>query len=213
MIDVTPILKIAPIFAAALASPGPDFFMISSVSLSRGRWAGVQASAGIALGNFIWAALCTFGLGLVFAKMHGLMVVIRVCGGAYLVYLAYQLWKGSFKAEATTDDDTAVNTVAEDRRRHPFVTGLLTNATNPKALAFFTSIFAFALPKDASLGTQGAMLFMIAFMSILWFALVSYFLSTASVRKSYTRWSRWIDRFAGTFLGFFGARLLLSSKN
>lgn len=81
MIDFVPVLKILPIAAAGMIVPGPDFMMISSMALSRGRRAGLLASAGIACGVVIYTVLCTFGLGIVFAKMQWLVSAIRVCGG------------------------------------------------------------------------------------------------------------------------------------
>lgn len=210
VIDVIPLLKIAPIFAVALASPGPDFMLISSVALSRGRVAGLQASVGIAFGALVWVVLCMFGLGFVFAKVHGLMTAVRLCGGLYLVYLGYQLWKASLKPRMDKEEMSA----AEIRKqRNPFVVGFLTNITNPKAMAFFTSIFAITLPQEASLATQGAIVVMMGILPVLWFGFVSFCLSAPTMRKVYVRGSRWIDRVAGTFLAFFGARLLLSFRN
>jgi threonine efflux protein len=209
MMDVMPALKIAPIFLIALISPGPDFFLISSMALSRGRPAGVLASFGIAAGTTLWALLCMFGLGLIFAKMQGLVVAIRLCGGVYLLYLGYQLWKASFHAAPVE----AAPPLPHGKRRNPFTVGLATNVTNPKALAFFTSIFAFALPQGASLATQGAIVALVAVLAAGWFSLVSFCLSTPAMRKVYMRWSRWIDRVAGTFLAFFGVRLLASFRN
>lgn len=91
--------------------------------------------------------------------------------------------------------------------------GFLTNITNPKVMAFFTSIFALALAADASLATRGAIIGMMGTLAILWFGLVSFCLSTPTMRKAYRHWSRWIDRVTGTFIAFFGARLLWSARN
>ena len=96
--------------------------------------------------------------------------------------------------------------------KNPFVVGLLTNLTNPKAMAFFTSIFTLIIPPDAGRETYAAIIVLIAAMSILWFGIVTLGLSTPVMRKLYLRGSRWIDRVAGTFLAFFGLRLLLSDR-
>jgi RhtB (resistance to homoserine/threonine) family protein len=208
VIDVTPILKIAPIFAVALASPGPDFMLVSSLALSRGRLAGAQAACGIAVGILVYATLCMFGFGLMVAKMQGLMLAVKLCGGAYLIYLGYQMWKSSLRV-ARADASVA----GGDKRRSPFVAGFLTTMTNPKTIAFFASIFALAMPPDASLSTKAATITVMGVLPVFWYSLVSYCLSTPSMRKVYMRWSRWIDRVAGTFLAFFGVRLLSSCKN
>ena len=208
-VDFAPLLKIAPIFAVALMSPGPDFMMISSLALSRGRAAGVLGAVGIAAGAMVWVLLCMFGLGVVFAHMPWLLTVVRVAGGLYLIYLGYQLWRASLKPQVAMDQTAVVPT----KNKNPFVMGFLTNLTNPKALAFFTSIFALALPPDSTVLTQATIMTVMFAMTVGWFGIVTFGLSTPAMRKVYIRASKWIDRVAGTFLAFFGFKLLFSGRN
>jgi threonine efflux protein len=210
MIDFAPILKIIPIFAVALIVPGPDFMMISSVALSRGRLAGFLASCGIAAGNVTYTILSLFGLSIIFMHMHWLVMIVRVCGACYLLYLGFLLWKSSLKAPTVQSN---VVDPLQRRNKNPFIVGLLTNLTNPKAMAFFTSIFTLILPAEASHETYAATIVLIAVMSVLWFGFVTLGLSTPAMRRHYLRWSRWIDRVAGSFLGLFGLGLLFSGRD
>ncbi|HUY68513.1 MAG TPA: LysE family transporter [Alphaproteobacteria bacterium] len=209
MIDPAPLLKIIPIFAAALIVPGPDFMMISSMALSRGRFAGVLAAVGIAAGVLVYVSLCMFGFTLIFARMHWLLAAIRIGGGLYLIYLGTQLWRASMRPAAINEEIPA----RFGKKRNPFVAGFLTNMTNPKALAFFSSIFALILPPAANIATRATILAVMAIMPVIWFGIVSFGLSTPAMQKLYLRASRWIDRVVGTFLALFGLRLLLSGKN
>jgi threonine efflux protein len=209
MIDLVPLLKIIPIFTLALMSPGPDFMAVSSMALSRGRAAGCLAALGIALGTTIYTLLSVFGLGIVFSHLHWLMIAVRVSGGCYLVYLGYQLWKGSLQPQS---GDTVALPGAM-KKRNPFMVGFLTNITNPKCLAFFASIFALTLPSNASGATQAAIVVLVGTMAAVWFGIVTLALSTPTMRKLYLRWSRWIDRVTGTFLAVFGLKLIFSGRN
>jgi len=208
MIDCVPILKIIPIFTLALISPGPDFMLISSLALSRGRMAGILAAAGITMGNMIYIGLCMFGIGLLIAKLHWLAMTIRICGGAYLVYLGIQLWRASLVSK----QEGGETVIPSDRKRNPFTVGLLTNLTNTKAMAFFTSIFAVTLSQDTNMPTQMVMVAAMLAVSFGWFSLVAVGLSSSSMRKVYMCWSKWIDRVSGTFLTLFGLRLMLSGQ-
>ncbi len=210
MIDPQPLLKIAPLFALALIVPGPDFLMMTSMTFMHGRTAGCLAAIGIACGNTIYASLSVLGLGVIFTHVHWLAVLVRICGGLYLAYLGFLLWKESFQA---TETGVSFDTAEARQRKNPFLVGFMTNMTNPKAMAFFTSIFAVALPTDAGQTTQLALIGMITIMSLIWFGFVAVTFSAAAFRKTYLRWSRWIDRIAGTCLGLFGMRLLLSTKD
>jgi RhtB (resistance to homoserine/threonine) family protein len=207
MVDFAPLLKVMPIFAVALISPGPDFMLVSTMALSRGRFAGILGAAGIATGSLIYIVLCMFGMGFVFAKMHWLVTFIRIAGGLYLVYLGIHLWKASLGKR-----NEQIQVITSRKGRNPFMAGFLTNITNPKALAFFTSVFALTLSPDTGLPTQALTIAGMFAMAFTWFGIVALGLSTPAVRQVYTRWSRWIDRLSGTFLTFFGLRLMFSEK-
>jgi len=207
MIDIVPLLKIAPIAAIAMMAPGPDFFLVTSLALSRGRMAGILAAVGIAAGVVIWSSLGVFGISTILEKMHWLVSAVRIAGGVYLIYLGAQLWKASF-ADKNLPPQTLPN-----KKRNPFVIGFITNMTNPKAMAFFTSIFALTLTPNTSVTTQGAIVAMVSIMPVFWFGFVALVLSLPAMRKAYIRVSAWIDRIAGTFLAFFGLRLLWSGRN
>ncbi len=208
-VDLLSLMKIAPIFLVALASPGPDFLLISSLAMKRGRAAGLAGASGIALGNMNYAFLCIFGLSYMLARMAWLLLTIKIVGGLYLIYLGYQLWKASLKpAVSGTNEAQQVSP-----KRNPFVMGLMTNVTNPKALAFFTSVFALIVQPSINIETQIAIILLIGFMSFAWFSFVSLALSTTHMRKLYMRSSSWIDRIAGTFLALFGVKLLVSARN
>ena len=208
MIDAAPILKIAPIFAVALISPGPDFMMISSMALSRGRMAGILAAMGIAAGVIVYTVLCLFGLGVIFASTQWLVMAVRIFGGLYLVYLGFQLWRDSLAKSNTRPKPPKLGD-----KRNPFAVGFLTNMTNPKAMAFFSSIFALTMTPDVTLATEGAVIGVMVLMTMAWFSFVTFGLSTPAMRKVYVRWGHWIARAAGTFLGLFGLKLLYSVRN
>ncbi len=210
MIDWISLFKVVSIAAAGMIIPGPDFMMISSMALSRGRRAGLLAAAGIAFGVLIYTTLCAFGLGIVFIKLQWLIATIRFCGGVYLIYLGIQLWRASFKASSLDANEEKSN--LGKKERHPFLIGFMTNMTNPKALAFFTSVFAVALPPQVNGSTTMTIVIITSIMPIFWFGFVTFGLSTRSMKKVYMRWSKWIDRVSGTFLALFGLRLMFTGN-
>ncbi len=208
MVDLLPVFKVLPIALVAFISPGPDFLLISSLAMQRGRLAGFAAAAGNALGVMIGALLCMLGLGYVLAEMAWLVTAIKIIGGLYLIYLGIQLWKSSLKSK-----NKPVSDVGMSKKKNPFVMGFVTNMTNPKALAFNTSVFALAIKPGTTFATQAVIVVGMGLMGLIWFSCVTFGLSTARVRQGYLRFSKWIDRVAGTFLAFFGLRLLLSQRN
>jgi threonine efflux protein len=85
--------------------------------------------------------------------------------------------------------------------------GFLTNISNPKALAFFTSIFALLLPARPPLWLDAAILAGMVGISAGWFALVALLFSLAPVARVYRRAQRWIDAITGGIFVALGVRL------
>lgn len=206
-IDFLPFLKIAPIFFVALALPGPDFLFVSATALARGRHAGFMAAAGIATGLLFYCGVSVWGIGVLFSQMAPLIQWIKIAGGAYLLYLGFQLWRGSFHPPS---DDVAQTPAGF--KGSPYISGILTNLTNPKAIAFFGSIFALIITTETNVETKIATTFLCSLMAFGWFAFVAATLSVPRVRRRYEGLRRVIDRTAGTLLAAFGAKLLFSDK-
>lgn len=207
IIDLTPFFKIFPVFAISLISPGPAFMMVSATSLARGRAAGLQSAAGIAAGDAIYASLSLWGLGLLFERAAWLVLGIKIIGGAYLCYLGMQMWRLS-QQEAVA----ATQPVNTERVKNPFVQALLTGLTNPKAMAFFGSVFVLVLTPQTTVPTKIVLPLLCALAAFAWFAFVTTALSLPRVRSRYQHWRRVIDRVAGTVLMLFGLRLVMSGR-
>lgn len=208
MIDFLPFLKIAPLFMIALMSPGPDFMLVSSLSLARSRLAGIQGALGIAGGIMIYAALSVWGLGLIFQQMVWLMTAVKIAGGLYLCYLGFILWRASL----VKSDASQTTQELPKNNGNAFVMGLLTNLANPKAIAFFASVFALALTADTNTPTKLATVILCGLMTIGWFGFVAIALSTPKLRAKYQQCSKIIDRIAGSLLLFFGLKLVFSKN-
>jgi RhtB (resistance to homoserine/threonine) family protein len=207
MIEFGVLIKVLSIFVLALISPGPDFMIVSSLSLTRGRSDGVKAAAGIASVIFLYTLVSLTGLSALFARYFWVTVAIKMGGGLYLVYLGTQLWRASLAKSVRAP------LTAAPKRKNAYLTGVLTCLTNPKAIAFFASIFAFALTPQTELATKAALAAAVPLTTFFWFSFVAFGLSKNKVRARYQRWQRVIDRVTGTALAFFGVKLLLSARS
>jgi threonine efflux protein len=207
MIDYGALAKILSIFMLALISPGPDFMVVSSLSLTRGRGDGIKAAAGIASVIVLYTLVSLTGLSALFAHYLWMMVAIKISGGLYLLYLSFLMWRASF-AKAHADVPAPVTA----KKKNAYMAGVLCSLTNPKAIAFFASIFAVALTPDTSLATKASIAAIVPLITFAWFSFVAFGLSKQKIRARYQRWQRVIDRITGTVLGFFGLKLILSAR-
>lgn len=209
MIDFAIILKILPIFVIALISPGPDFMIVSSTSLINGRIEGIKAAAGVASVISIYTFVSLIGLSALFEHYLWLVYVFKIGGGLYLLYLGYLLIRGSF-AESPAPHGLAKKELSS---RNSYWAGVITCITNPKAIAFFASIFALALTSDTSFATKLAIEVVIPLTAFIWFSLVTLGLSTSVMRARYYRWKRTMNRVTGMILAFIGIKLLLQADH
>lgn len=206
---MTALISIALIHLFALMSPGPDFFFVTQSAIRQSRSHALCAALGIALSILVWSICAVSGLHYLFQKIGWLQQVLMVCGGIYLCYLGYQLLKSAFKpAISTPAQHTATNALKS--RKKLLLQGFLTNMANPKALVYFSSVFAPAINTDATLLQQSSVLALIFFESLLWFALVAVLFSTSKINHYYQKISQKIDGITGGIFISFGCMLILN---
>ncbi|KMS91034.1 LysE family translocator [Prauserella rugosa] len=109
--------------------PGPDMAFMVATGLRDGRRAAAQAAFGITAGVSVYVVLTALGLGALLAAMPQVGDMIRLCGAAYLVYLAWATWRSA-------GAPVAVESAPQPRA---FRRGFLVNVSNPKILLFFTA--------------------------------------------------------------------------
>ncbi|MBX9591524.1 MAG: LysE family translocator [Hyphomonadaceae bacterium] len=125
-------------------TPGPNMAYLAVLSASVGRRAGLAATAGIALGLLIVGLGAALGLAAVIANSRFLYNVLRWAGGIYLLWLAWEGWRGA----DTSPSKTAESEV--DNAKY-FVRGLITNLLNPKAGVFYVAILPTFVDESRSL--------------------------------------------------------------
>lgn len=75
-------------FLLAIASPGPNILAVIGTSMSINRRSGMALAMGVATGSFTWALLTIFGLSAILATYASALLVIKIFGGLYLLWLA-----------------------------------------------------------------------------------------------------------------------------
>jgi len=133
-------------------TPGPNMAYLATLALSRGRVAGLIATAGVAFGLAVHAALAGLGASVLLQQYLLLYEGLRWIGVGYLLYLAWQGWR--------TDKETSPERADLAVVAGPlFLRGFLSNVFNPKSILFFVSVlpaFVATGPGALSLPTQMA---------------------------------------------------------
>jgi threonine/homoserine/homoserine lactone efflux protein len=113
------------------ASPGPGVFATVARALASGFRPSVAVICGIVLGDLIFLLFAVFGLSMVARALGNMFFIVKICGGAYLIWLGIRIWLK--KPEPATGD--------QNRNIHSqwgnFGTGLVITLSNPKVILFY----------------------------------------------------------------------------
>ncbi len=194
-------------FLLAIASPGPNILAVIGTSMGVGRQSGISLALCVASGSFTWALLTVFGLSALLATYASALLLIKVFGGAYLLWLAYK----SFKSAASSHDIEAKELAGG--RRTPFgyyKRGYIIQMTNPKAALAWVAIISLGLQEGAPLWVGAAIVVGTFIMSIAIHILYALAFSTPAMVRLYGKSRRVIQGALGTFFAFAGLRLLTS---
>lgn len=182
-------------------SPGPAVLMAARTGLTEGFRTGAFLAAGIGAGAVFWAAMAMFGLNLVFAAAPALLWALKIGGAAWLLWLAFGLWRDASKPIAQVQVSVP---------RSPFSAfrlGVVTQLTNPKPVVFFSAVFLGTVPQGTPLWTYLALLAVIFLAEMVWNTLVARIFSLAQTRARYISLKTVIDRTFGGLLALLGAKL------
>lgn len=207
---MSPILILASVFAIfipALMLPGPDFIAVVRSAMIRGTAAGLMTTLGVTLGLGMYASLSLLGLSAVLADYQWLAWAVRVLGGCYLIYLGIRL----FLASRGTPEEIVIK--GQKPRGNPLVFGFLVTLTNPKAIVLFASVFAPAVTTGTPLWFMGLMVALVMASSLIWYSIVSLFMSSGPVMRRFRNAQHWIERLAGVCFVAIGGRILADARN
>jgi threonine/homoserine/homoserine lactone efflux protein len=207
---MTPIVALFSILLAqalGAISPGPSFLFVTRTSVALSRKDGLAAATGMGLGAAIVTALALVGVRAVIAQVEWLYAGFKLLGGAYLLYLGFQLWRGSMGEALDKSDMPALKRGVGKS----FLMALATQLSNPKTLVVISGIYAALLPAHVPLWMYLAIPPVDFVMEGGWYAFVAVTMSSERPRAVYLGARNWIDRAAGTLLGALGLRLIYES--
>ena len=151
MIDLTPYLpQLAVAWTAyfiATASPGPAIIAIIATSISQGRRAGLALASGVLTGSYIWAILTASGLSALIRTYGEAIIVLKIVGGCYLLWLAWNAYRAARKSEETYRAQMAALPALSPRRQ--YLKGLGIHLTNPKAIFNWIMLTSLGMPPGA----------------------------------------------------------------
>jgi threonine/homoserine/homoserine lactone efflux protein len=204
---IAEVLAIAGAITIGAISPGPSFLMVARTAIASSRADGLAAALGMGVGGVVFAVLALAGLHAVLIAVPALYVVLKIAGGAYLIFIGWMIWRGARQPVLVSEEGITPSTAWRS-----FWLGLATQTSNPKAAVVYASVFVSLLPPEIPLGVTLVLPLVIFAIEAGWYTIVALALSAPSPRSAYLRWKLWIDRAAGAVMAALGLRLIFTAR-
>ena len=198
---VQPLFGIWLLHLGVALTPGLNFALIGRTASRGTRREAMLVVAGIVTAAAIWVSVALFGLSFLIDRFGAVFEIIRLVAALYLVVLGLQRLRP--RSGAASDSSSEVLSGSSH-----FVAGLATNLGNPKAIVFFSSLFATAFPADAPLSVLLVGVVLVLVNSSGAHGGLALILTSPRLRDRISLDARWLDWTFGALFVAFGLRLV-----
>jgi len=196
------------VFGLPLISPGPDFIVAVRNSILYSRKIGIITAIGFMLGVCVHITYTLFGIAAIISQSVILFNILKYAGAAYLIYIGIKALRSKgFEHENT---NSKKKKPAQMGSLGALWSGFLTNVLNPKATLFFLAVFSQFIGPETTMATQLIYGSTCAIMTGVWFTIVAVVLTNPTIKATFLRFTKWIDRVCGSLLIALGVKLALS---
>ena len=196
-------LTIAILHLFAVASPGPDFLLVTRQCLRFDRTVAIWASAGIATGILFHSFIAITGVTLIISSNPEVFNWLKVLASIYIAYLGYL---SIFKSSTSVNDEDK-----KDNENYvgSFTLGLITNILNPKAILFFITVFTAVVDVSTTRLLLGLYGLYMSITTFIWFTGISYIFSNQGLRHRYKQFIPFFEKGIGIVLIVIALGLIL----
>lgn len=202
--DVAGFLAVATL---VVVTPGPDMTLVARNTFAGGRISGLATSAGTCSGLLVHATAAAVGLSAVLLASSQAFTVVKIAGGAYLVFLGFRTILGAGREAAVREGARATDPLTAYRQ------GVLTNVLNPKVAVFFLSL----LPQfvDPGQGSTWRLLLLSGLfiaMGLVWLTIYTFALHAVGATVDRPSVRIVVERVTGVVLVLLGGRLAFQQR-
>ena len=200
-------LTVALLHLFAVASPGPDFVLVSRQSFRYGRTVAIWTSVGIAIGILFHVALSLTGLSLLLQNQPYLFWYLKLAAALYIGYLglASLISKSPINLQNNSTD-------GDGRYLKSISTGFLTNVINPKAFIFFITVFTLVINKDTGIVIKSLLGIYMSIATFTWFTFISILLTNQKATERFEKAIPWLEKITGLFLIILAIKIIFQES-
>ncbi|MEO1491166.1 MAG: LysE family translocator [Pseudomonadota bacterium] len=203
MTDLAAYATIAAAFFVIAVSPGPANIANAVVAMNHGRVASLRFSLGLTAGIGVWGLVAATGLGAVLQGSVYVLSALKVLGGLYLLWLAWQSGRRAAMPGAVPDIQISTG--------RWFWRGVILNLSNPKTVIAWMAALAVGL--DAGATFASVFLGFAVCLAVALAVNIGYMLvfSRSAMMQAYARVRRWVDGVVAGLFAIAGLGLIRSA--
>lgn len=212
MLGISPMHLAAFLLTAfvVIVIPGPSVLFVVSRALATGRRVAILSVLGNTVGEYLQVIAVAFGVGALAERSIEAFTVMKLVGGAYLIYLGWKTFRERRKLRPLLDIEAPPHGT-----RRSFLEGVMVGGSNPKTIIFLSAILPqFVTPSAEHIPNQilflGLLFSMIAVVSDTCWALAAGWLRTWLARSPQRL--EWVGGTGGIAIMAVGAGLILSGR-
>ncbi|KZL03313.1 MULTISPECIES: LysE family translocator [unclassified Pseudovibrio] len=182
-------LQILLVFGATLfvvaITPGPAITALVSRTLGFGLQGTLTFVSGMLIGSMCLFILAILGLAKLASTYVLAFTIVKYAGAAYLLFLAWKLWRASGLQTAQATEGTAAITPNTKSNAKTLVSGMLITLSNPKGLLFYAALMPSVVPME-TITTIGLVELMFVTLAVLSLVFAIYIGVTVRARSLLT---------------------------
>jgi threonine efflux protein len=187
------LLAIAAAFFVVAVSPGPANIAVATVAMHSGRRPGLLFGLGLSIGLAFWGVVAATGLGVMLQNTATFLTLLKLLGGAYLIWLAIQSGRSAARKTVAAQENAT-------QQGRWLWRGLLLNLSNPKAVVAWMAALSMGLGQETDARAVAAATLVCMGIGFANYAGYALTFSLPGFMAGYRRLRRWID---GAVAGLF----------
>ena len=196
-------ITVALLHLFAVASPGPDFFLIARQSTLYGRDISIWASLGISIGILMHSFLSIVGIYVLLSLYPDFIFYMKIIASLYIASIGVRTLLVNSQIEISPLSDQKNITATKS-----FVMGFFTNALNPKAFLFFIMVFSLISNTNPSNEIKILLGVYMAVATFIWFTLISISFSKISKGEFIKKNLPYLEKIIGVILILIALQIL-----
>ncbi|MDP2557013.1 LysE family transporter [Photobacterium damselae subsp. piscicida] len=197
-------LHVLVVWSLAAITPGANVFLTINTSLASGKVNGLACALGVTLAVGLWGLAGISGIVIMLSLYPWLFTVMKILGGAYLIYLGFSRFKTvrrGYQLAGQVEDKHSWSASA--------IQSFTTSILNIKTGLFVISLFSLAIPREHDYRVAILVIATMMLITFVWHCLLAFVFSHSRAQKAYFRLQRYIDALCGGCFIFVGVNLII----